>query len=601
VTDQTKQPAHTSVLYFHGMGEQRRYEEVSRLVDSLDQYAHGAEGEGILRKIVVRLEEGRGLRQSDVAYIRVMHSRRDGTSRVDGAVRFYECYWAPATAGGSSYRSVLSWLGRQLLTPISSLWSPWREKQRLRRSALRRLWDKSKKNSDPGDLRGLLDCYDDFEGWSARRAYPKGSFRDFLAFIDSRDAKKPQSKKRLIALARRWRRFYFRSELSTLFALLSICFAAGIALLLLIALALLVLKSAAAIAGATFTGTTLEYLQEKLAGSPGSVIGLLVLMASLLGVLPFLRNYMGDVQFWCTYEETDKKHEMRTKILQQATQMLSHVLEDKDCSRVVVVAHSLGTAIAHDAFLEVARHNKARNAANPIEGPMPLEKISHFITMGSPIDKIHYFFEHTGSKSHRYKRVVEALRGDIGTVPFSKNRHPFIHWINCWDIGDFVSSSLESPTNKHLANLCVDNVHQHSYRFPSPANHSGYFQSDGVMRIVSQCIFADRYRYVNSPANAGEKTKSAHIGPGSIMIVTRILRLLLLILPWVALVPLFAFALSYRELGIVGLWSAIGLLGVLGIAWIYSLLEGHLQPIAKHPAPADDLLADDGAEAEQDS
>src|SRR5262245_38689735 len=85
-----------------------------------------------------------------------------------------------------------------------------------------------------------------------------------------------------------------------------------------------------------------------------------------------------------TYEETDEKNKKRADILARATERLEHVLLDHRCARVIVVAHSLGTAIAADALLQLGRHNRARNPENPIAGPVALEKIVCLVTMGSP-------------------------------------------------------------------------------------------------------------------------------------------------------------------------------------------------------------------------
>ncbi len=41
-----KKKKHTAVIYFHGMGDQKRYEEVSRLVDALDRYDYESENRG---------------------------------------------------------------------------------------------------------------------------------------------------------------------------------------------------------------------------------------------------------------------------------------------------------------------------------------------------------------------------------------------------------------------------------------------------------------------------------------------------------------------------------------------------------------------------
>src|SRR5262249_12071333 len=96
---------------------------------------------------------------------------------------------------------------------------------------------------------------------------------------------------------------------------------------------------------------------SKLQPTLANVLGVVALVVSAAGLTRFIKVYLGDVQFWCTYEETDEKHVKRRAILDEATVMLEHVLRDERCARVVVVAHSLGTAIAMDALLQLGRYN----------------------------------------------------------------------------------------------------------------------------------------------------------------------------------------------------------------------------------------------------
>ena len=35
---------HTAIVYFHGIGTQRRHEEISRLLDAIDQYSRTQDG-----------------------------------------------------------------------------------------------------------------------------------------------------------------------------------------------------------------------------------------------------------------------------------------------------------------------------------------------------------------------------------------------------------------------------------------------------------------------------------------------------------------------------------------------------------------------------
>jgi hypothetical protein len=157
-----------------------------------------------------------------------------------------------------------------------------------------------------------------------------------------------------------------------------------------------------------------------------TALGLAVSLASYLKLTKFLTDYLGDVEAWATYEETDEKYERRAKVIAIGTDVLTQVLGDERCDRAVLVAHSLGTTVAHDTPFSILRNNRARNNEDPIKGPTPLLKIEHFVTLGSPIDKIEYFFESYRSPFHRYRRVVEYLSGDISTEPFCRNGKPFI-------------------------------------------------------------------------------------------------------------------------------------------------------------------------------
>jgi hypothetical protein len=242
-------------------------------------------------------------------------------------------------------------------------------------------------------------------------------------------------------------------------------------------------------------------------------------LLSLFGITRFLTEYLGDVEAWATYKETDLKHVARNKVLDQSLQILTHVLSDPKCKRVTIVAHSLGTSVAHDALLALSRRNMAhRPNPDPIAHPVPLLKIEHFVTMGSPIDKIEYFFESYSSTSHRYKRVVESLRGDIGTPPFSRNKKPFIHWINFWDRGDVISGALHSPASAVSFHHRVDNVHVASFWFPEPGpSHAGYFTHRTVIDTLFNVIYrrAWSFRTLKQPApKQSYDYDSVYLGPG---------------------------------------------------------------------------------------
>jgi hypothetical protein len=556
--------AHTSVVYFHGMGSQRRYEEVSRLVDCLDKYSFQDEDKtGVIREIHAGLEPCRQRDKKDVSFIRCVRVR----NRRDANVRFYEAYWAPLTAGGVPSLQVLRWLLKQVPHPLRALRTPWRLRARLRRASLHGLWSVLQQNQQTNyefdDLRRMLKLYDNFEGPRAWRDFSEGGFDDFIRFVE-REEQDPTKRERLAQLARKWRQHYFLGEISHELVLITIALTALLTSGAVAWAVVAVMKVLAVAGGSTFLrhAGPLGLLEPTFR----NVSVVLVALASIVGLNRFFRDYLGDVQLWTTYEETDEKHEKRDGILSLSQDLLRHVLLDENCDRVVIVAHSLGTAVALDTLLALGRHNRAR----PIGG-LPLDKIQHFITMGSPIDKVHYFFESYQGKYHRYNRVVEQIRGDIGSIPFAKNRTPHIHWINFWDRADLVSGSLETPVSRGLAHLRVDNVEIASLSFPAPTrSHSAYFENPTVLRTIFDVIFEGKYSFVtaNVSEGKGRDYESLMVGPGRGLASTRLFQAFMLLIPWVGLAGLIFAAGGARLLAKQCQDTVLLLAAILAAGWL---------------------------------
>ncbi len=592
MSKENEESSYTAVVYFHGMGNQKRYEELSRLVDALDVYANRSfnihkDPVGLLSKIRPRMEPRRGSEGGDVSYIRVIKGSGDhDTEPGKSAVRFYEVYWAPLTAGVTSALDVFRWLANQIWTPYQTITSQWRVRHRLRRAALHS-WVSKHARVDSQlhkDRDKLLSSYDDFEGPRARREHPDGTFNDFIKYLGDRWSSRPNTSKRLMSLAQKWRREYVTSELKTAFLLITLFLGAGLGVISIFYGVTELLKFLAATAfGDALASSSFFQGIDVLKPTWKNVSAVVLLAASLFGVTRFLRTYMGDVQLWATYEETDAKHKKRHQILKRGTEIMKHVLEDELCERVVVIGHSLGSAIAADTLLDLGRYNRARNLEAPMSMPLKLDKIEHLCTLASPIDKIHYFFESHKGSYHRYNRVVDEIRGDIGSVPFAKNRKPHIHWLNFWDQGDVISGSVESPSNPRITNLTVDNVHVDNYLFPNPSqSHSGYFENRSVLKVLFAAIFDGEHALKDAPLveNEGYDYASMSLGPGKRQATQRFFLGIIVALPWivVALVALVLYGkLSALQHGFQ--WLAIASGSVLVLGWFVSKLRGHLDPL----------------------
>ena len=107
------QKPYTAVVYVHGMGEQRRFEEMSRLIDGLDSHAFqltqddpapNRKGRDRDRRWLVDIKPAMepcraGGGKDDVGFVR-MDCQPAGTVHGVGSLyRFYEVYWAPLVAG----------------------------------------------------------------------------------------------------------------------------------------------------------------------------------------------------------------------------------------------------------------------------------------------------------------------------------------------------------------------------------------------------------------------------------------------------------------------------------------------------------------------
>ena len=135
---------YTAVVYFHGIGQQRHYEEMCRLVQRLDEFVSSRSGSGTndpdfheIRLDTRPRSEPYGGSESEVAAdIVYLTTRVSGGGRASQQVRFFEAFWAPETAEAPGAMEVVAWLARQLGTPLRLLLSPWRSYERLRRGDL---------------------------------------------------------------------------------------------------------------------------------------------------------------------------------------------------------------------------------------------------------------------------------------------------------------------------------------------------------------------------------------------------------------------------------------------------------------------------------
>jgi len=479
--------AYTAIVYFHGMGTPRRYEELSRLTDALDLFTQQQDeaSVGRLRRQTVEYEPSRVEGEDDVAFVRVTRvvKRFGNKTWQEGVYRLYEGFWSPFAAGGVPPALVAWWLIRRLFSPFLILFRPWRAHQRLKLACLYKLSTDVSEARLANYQQQLEQHYRDLEGWPARRKYPRGTFGNFCALIADKHGANSNVGVALTGLARAWRRRFVRDQIKIV--------AISVAIALII------------VAGSALTGLMAWELftnspklavdaRDKLQGSEqlywiGACLALIATVcATVFFGRHFLKNFLADVLFWTIRDEKDARFLRRRDMLAAGEGALLQVLRDPACKRIVIVAHSLGTAIAYECLLKLGRRKRAR--ANQPDLPLELQRlgvISHFVTIGSPIDRIHYFFELHESRYHRYNRIADRLLGDTRDPPFTIDGKPGTVWINIWDDADIVSSRLFSPRGQLPNRNSIMDV---KIRSAQGCNwfsaHASYFFAKDAIQIV---------------------------------------------------------------------------------------------------------------------
>ena len=132
---------------------------------------------------------------------------------------------------------VSAWFLRVFLQPITVLMQPWRAHQRLKLVTLYRMAADQVKGKS-GAIPQLLEAhYRRFSSWPAREKHKRGSFSDFIAYINTSLAKHEHCEK-LVALAKEWRSKYIRRQIFVTFLSLSAVIVLGELFLLVYVLAI---------------------------------------------------------------------------------------------------------------------------------------------------------------------------------------------------------------------------------------------------------------------------------------------------------------------------------------------------------------------------
>jgi hypothetical protein len=481
---------YTALIYFHGIGTPRRHEEMSKLADAIDQFSNfkGIDAVGRFRQIDVNWEASRMLPDEIVPYVKMSRetAQADGdTKRFRRAelFRLYEAYWSPEVAGGFSVWGVLWWFTARFFNPVIVLSRKWRTHQSLKLAALFQLAADRTRDIPEDAAQGLIKLYKDFEGWPARRKFPSGSFSEFASFISTSNIN-DKLRAKVTMVAQLWRRSFVWEQLSICFLSFTLAvFGVELVFVGFVVVAVL-MRSMRLDIFATINETGLLPLWTP--APLWAAVMAIILLIVLRGLRHYVSLFLADVMFWAMRDEKDARYEKRMNIIAAAERAVLHVMADPQCGRIVVLGHSLGSAIAYNALIKIGQRSIAGgDRAKAAQIADQIGKISHFITFGSPIDRIHYFFDLHQSRYHRFNRIFDRLQGSAAASPFYVGGTQRVVWLNIWDDADPISSRLNSPRKKLPKHGEIIDVMSRSSHKPSQLSaHLNYLQSTQAMDLI---------------------------------------------------------------------------------------------------------------------
>ncbi|MEW6088120.1 MAG: hypothetical protein AB1498_07425 [bacterium] len=164
-----------------------------------------------------------------------------------------------------------------------------------------------------------------------------------------------------------------------------------------------------------------------------------------------LISYLGDVVAYTSTDIKSKTFEIRKQILDGAVEHLKLLLKDERYGQIIVAGHSLGSVIGYDCLNRINLQMNVDPGMKANAG-----KIKGFVTFGSPLDKIAFFFrEHTKpeefirrqilSHFHSFKSLNLNLKKDETEIenPYQSILDKKVYWMNFWNPKDPISGHLD--------------------------------------------------------------------------------------------------------------------------------------------------------------
>jgi len=224
----------------------------------------------------------------------------------------------------------------------------------------------------------------------------------------------------------------------------------------------------------------------------------------------FLVAWMGDVLLMTDADETAKTYPMRRRVIRCAVERLEYLFGQPvgplkhavapstgpryegdlpDFDRVIIAGHSLGSHVAYlglceyfSRLREIARLNPPAAPAGKGGAPDYLaefhRKFCLFLTYGSPLDRVRFFFDSGSSGSEVTDTLCNLHEQHKGAHSTSNQAFYRAGWLNLYCLTDIVSTKLVR------FGALVRNEHIWSLLWPPVVCHSFYLADPFVLQVL---------------------------------------------------------------------------------------------------------------------
>jgi hypothetical protein len=158
-------------------------------------------------------------------------------------------------------------------------------------------------------------------------------------------------------------------------------------------------------------------------------------------VRKFLVQFVGDVTAYIASNKIDRFEEVRNKIKNVAKESAGAVYlakangsNDFEYEKVAIVGHSLGSVIAYDTLNRLIAEDALVTRVTGIT-----RRTCLFLTFGSPLDKVAFFFSVMGKSTRHIREQLAAVVQPL--IQDYKNR-PF-RWVNVYSRNDIICGHLD--------------------------------------------------------------------------------------------------------------------------------------------------------------